>query len=141
MNPSRFAALLGGISLALLLSGCGPGRLHILIPDFQSSSVDGLRIFRVAEANGVQAAGRIEFGPIVVGNAGLEMEYTQVAPGKDTWGPLTARVKQRRGGQLELELAFFNPGAPAFFKFASYNRHGTSPLAEGSIYVAADPAS
>jgi len=136
MLASRFAAV-GALSLSLLLSGCFPGRLHILIPDFLANGVDGLRLFRVVDSGGLQAAGRVEFGEITTTAGVMQMEYTQIVPGKNAWGPLVATVTRPAPGQLELEMALVNPGTPAFFRFASYNERGTSALAAGEIYVAA----
>jgi len=138
MIASRLAAVLGALSLSLLIFGCDSGRLHILIPDFIASGVDGLKLFRVA-TNGLQSAGRVEFGKIVTTATGQQMEYTQIVPGKAAWGPLMARVTRPRSGQLELELALFNDERPAFYRFASYNEKGTSALADGEIYVGTRP--
>jgi hypothetical protein len=134
MIASRFAAVLGALFLSLLMLGCESGRLHILIPDFVANGVDGLRLFRVVENGGLQKAGRVVFGPITTTATGLEIEYTQVL-GQTSWGPLMARVTRPASGQLTVEMALFNPEAPAFFRFASYNENGVSPLADGEIYV------
>jgi hypothetical protein len=136
MIPSRVAAVLGAVLLSLSLYGCGPGRLHILVPDFLASGVDGLQLFRVLDKGKLQAAGRVVFGAITTTSSGLQMTYKQLVPGSATLGPLQARVRRPAKGQLELELAFFNPGAPAFFRFASYNERGSSAMADGEIYVA-----
>lgn len=137
MKLPRFVALLGALSLTLSLAGCSYGRLHILIPDFVKNGVDGLRIFRLTTTGTLQPAGRIVFGTLRNTANGLEMEYTQVVPGHNTYGPLVARAKRPRVGQLELELPVHNPGAPARYRFASYNERGVSRPTEGSVYVAA----
>ena len=135
MIASRLAAVLGALSLSLMISGCDTSRLHVLIPDFVANGVDGLRLFRIVEKGGLQAAGRVEFGPITTTANGLQMEYTQIVPGRTAWGPLMARVKRPAPGQVELEMALYNAESPAFFRFASYNEKGTSPLADGEVYV------
>jgi hypothetical protein len=137
MIASRFGAVLGALSLSLLMLGCGNGRLHILIPDFIASSVDGLRLFRVVADGGLQAAGRVVFGPVTTTSTGQQMEYTQIVPGQATWGPLMARMTRPASGQVELEMVLFNAGAPAFFRFASYNENGASPITDGQVYVGA----
>ena len=134
MIASRFAAVLGALSLSLLISGCGSGRLHILIPDFIANGVDGLRLFRIVDNGGLQKAGRVVFGPITTTATGQQIEYTQVV-GQTSWGPLTASVTRPANGQITVEMALFNPEAPAYFRFASYNENGVSPLADGQIYV------
>jgi hypothetical protein len=137
MKSPRFAMLLGALSLSLLISGCGPGRLHILIPDFVAKGVDGIRLFRVAAGGGLQAAGRIEFRGLSSSAGKLEMRYAQLVPGRAPWGPLVASAKRPATGQLELELAFYNPGPAAFFRFATYNEKGTSRPSASKLYVGA----
>lgn len=134
MLASRFAAV-AALSLSLLLTGCGPGRLHILIPDFVASGVDGLRLFRATPGGGLQAAGRVVFGGVTITASGLQMKYTQIIPGQKPWGPVMAAMKRPARGQVSLEMAFVNAGAPGYFRFASYNERGTSKLAAGQIYV------
>jgi hypothetical protein len=113
MFAFRLAAVAGALSLSLLLSGCGYGRLHIRIPDFVANGVDGIRLFRLVDG-GLQSAGL-----------------------STPWGPLTAIVKRPASGQVDLELSLINAGAPGYFRFASYNEKGTSPLADGRIYIQA----
>jgi hypothetical protein len=132
----RFVALLGAVSLSLALTACSSGRLHILIPDFVKNGVDGLRLYRVMDKGMLQLAGRITFGRLRTTANGLEMTYTQVVPGHNSYGPLVARATRPRTGQLQLELPVYNPGAPTRFKFASYNERGTSRVTSDSIYVA-----
>ncbi len=134
MLASRFAAV-AALSLSLLLTGCGPGRLHILIPDFVVNGVDGLRLFRVTASGGLQAAGVIVFGAVTTTPTGQQMQYTQHVPGRAPWGPVVAGVKRPKSGQVELEMAFYNPGTPGYFRFASYNERGTSKVAAGQVYV------
>jgi hypothetical protein len=134
MIASRFSAVLGALVLSLPLLSCGGGRLHILIPDFVANGVDGLRLFRIVDNGGLQKAGRVVFGPITTTATEQQIEYTQVV-GQTSWGPLMARVTRPASGQLAVEMALFNPDAPAYFRFASYNENGVSPLADGQIYV------
>ena len=133
MLASRFAAV-AALSLSLLLTGCGPGRLHILIPDFVARGVDGLRLYRVTD-RGLQVAGRIEFAGVTTTASGLQMKYTQFVPGREPWGPVMAAMKRPATGQVSLEMAFLNPGEPGYFRFASYNERGNSNPAAGQIYV------
>jgi hypothetical protein len=118
-----------------LLLGCVPARLHVLIPDFRPSGVDGLKIYLVSDSGGLQPVGRVVFGDIVWTPNGLAMQYTQLVPGRGTLGPLVAPAKQPAKGQLELELTLFHDGAPGRYRIASFNEYGTSPLASGTLYV------
>jgi hypothetical protein len=135
MRLPRFAALLGALSLSIL-SGCGQARLHILIPDFVANGIDGIRLYRVAPGGVLKLEGRISFGALRSTSGGLNLEYTQNVPGHNTYGPLVARATRPRTGQLQLEMAVFNPGASGQFKFATFNERGTSKATAGSLYLA-----
>ena len=88
MARNRFAVALATLVLPLLLSGCGPMRLHILIPDFATKSVDGLRLYRVGQGGKLADAGYIAFGSMVLTPDGLQLQYTQYTPENTVWGPL-----------------------------------------------------
>jgi hypothetical protein len=135
MKLPRFAALLVALSLSLSLFGCSPGRLHILIPDFIKNGVDGIRLYRIADGGGLKLAGRIAFGRLRSTVNGLELVYTQIVPGHNSFGPLVARAKRPRLGQLELEMLVYNPGHTGRFRFATYNERGKSKLADGVLYL------
>lgn len=134
MIPSRLAALLCALSLPLLLAGCSLGRLHILIPDFVASSVDGIRLFRVVDGELVPA-GRVLFGALTTTAQGLRMEYTQIVPGKESFGPILAAAKRPATGQLELELSLYNGTESGYFRFASFNEKGMSPVTQDRLYL------
>lgn len=130
----RILTALAAFALSLPLFGCGPTRLHILITDFSARGVDGLRLYRVEQGGTLVNAGTIAFGNIVLTAEGLQLEYTQYSPDNTVFGPLTVPVALRERGQVELELAFLNRGAPGYFRFASYNEHGTSQPTMGRVY-------
>ena len=132
---SRFAAI-AALLLSLSLFGCTQARLHILIPDFALTSVDGLRVYRVLSGGSLQLAGRITFNALRSTAQGLELEYTQVVPDYGSYGPLVARATRPRPAQLEIEMVVYNPGDSGRFRFASYNETGTSRATEESLYVA-----
>jgi hypothetical protein len=139
MKSTRFAALLGALSLSLLLFGCGQARLHILIPDFVAKGVDGIRVYRLAPGGVTKLEGRISFGRLRSTSEGLTLEYTQSVPGHNTYGPLLARATRPRTGQLQIEMGIYNPGAPGVFKFATFNENGTSRPTTGTLYLAGAP--
>jgi hypothetical protein len=135
MARIRFVLALTILALPLLLCGCGPTRLHILIPDFNAKGVDGLRIYRVGSGGALADAGYIAFGGIILTADGLQMQYMQYAPDKTTWGPLMVPVQLPGRGQVALEMAFLNRGTPGYFRFASYNEHGTSRPTVGQLFA------
>ena len=122
MLASRFAAALAALSLSLLLSGCGTGRLHILIPDFIASGVDGLRLFRVVEKAASRPRAASCSDAIVTTATGLQMEYTQFMPGPAPPGARDgAREAAGEAVRSSSRWRSTTAGAPAFFRFASYN--------------------
>jgi hypothetical protein len=135
MIPSRLAALLCALSLPLLLAGCTLRRVHILIPDFVASGVDGIRLFRVLDDGTLERAGRVEFGTLTTTAQGLRMEYTQFTPGKEAFGPIQAAAKRPATGQLELELSLYNSYESGYFRFASFNEKGVSRPTQDQLYL------
>jgi hypothetical protein len=132
MKSPRYASI-AALLLSLTLLACTPGRLHILIPDFLGKSVDGLRLYRVLDGGSLQAAGRVVFGTLERTANGLELDYTQIVPGHNAYGPLVARAKRPTVGQLELEMVLYNPGPGGRFRVATYNEKGTSRPSRGII--------
>jgi hypothetical protein len=136
MIRSRLAALLFALSLPLLLAGCSLRRVHILIPDFVASGVDGIRLFRVLDDGTLERAGRVVFGPLTTTADGLRMEYTQLTPGKEPFGPLQAAAERPASGQLALELSLYNFFESGYFRFASFNEKGVSPVTRSQLFLA-----
>jgi len=130
----RFALVLAAAVLSPTLFGCGPARLHVLIPDYIASDVDGLHLYRVGAGDALSDAGVIVFGGIILTTSGFQMQYTQVT-GSTVFGPLLVPVSVPKPGQVQLELTFMNPGAPGYFRVASYNALGTSKPALGQVYA------
>jgi hypothetical protein len=134
--PTRLASVLAALSLSLLLAGCETARLHILVPDFFPSGVDGLRLYRVLDGGALKGAGQIVFSGLTKTAQGLQVQYTQYATNGKAWGPLTAQLLRPATGQAELQLTIINPNAGGYFRFASYNEHGTSRPSTGQLYLA-----
>jgi hypothetical protein len=134
MARIRFVVALAVLAFPLLLCGCGPARLHILIPDFNAKGVDGLRIYRVGSGGALADAGYIAFNGIILTADGLQMQYTQYAPDKTAWGPLMVPVQLLGQGRVALEMTFLNRGPSGYFRFASYNEHGTSKPTVGQLF-------
>jgi hypothetical protein len=140
----RGRSIRGLLTAALLCSSawllaCPLGRLHILIPDFVSSDVRGVRLYRVDEGTGqLAAAGHIEFLAIEAGRDGEKLKYLQFDAAGDPWlGPIyTPAIRDpAQPAALEITVAMLN-GLPAgWFKVASYNQYGTSPPSSGQTFV------
>jgi hypothetical protein len=91
--------------------------------------------YRVKGDGTLRLDGRISFGALRRAKSGLHLEYTQSVPGYNTYGPLTATATRPRTGQLQLEMAVYNPGASGNFKFATFNERGTSKPSKRYLYL------
>jgi len=137
---TRSTAALGALALSLWLLGCGgPARLHILIPDFVPAGVDGVQIYRVLDGGVLKKVGRVVFGGLKKTATGLQVEYSQLLPSGYLWGPLSATLVRPKPGQAQLQLTIVNPSVAGYYRFASYNEHGTSKPTAGELYLAAQP--
>ncbi len=144
-GPFRAGVTLAVCAVSVLLLACPVGRLRVLIPDFATSDVRGVRLFRVDDVSGaLVAAGSLEFIGLEPNErlGGELLVYRQrSAADEPTFGPLRSPVVRdpEAPAALEVQLAFVNPLAPGWFKVASYNALGTSRPSTSQTYVATDP--
>lgn len=131
-------------AVSTLLLACPLGRLRVKIPDFATSDVRGVRLYRVDDATGLlSAAGTIQFLGIEAsdGGSGEMLAYRQLTAEGDPWfGPLRTQVVRdpSQPASLEVELAFLNQLPAGWFKVASYNAVGTSKPSSGQTFIAAE---
>lgn len=130
------AALLCG---TLTLLACPLGRLRVLIPDYETAGVRGLRVYRVDDATGqLVGAGHVEFMALEKGRDGEYMKYAQYdANGAAYAGPLYGKIERvgSRPGAIQLSVGFVNPLPAGWFRVASYNPYGTSPVSSAQAYL------
>jgi hypothetical protein len=144
-GPFRAGVTLAVCAVSALLLACPVGRLRVLIPDFATSGVRGIRLFRVDDVSGaLVAAGSLEFLGLEPNErlGGELLVYRQrSAADEPAFGPLRSPVVRdpEAPAALEVQLAFVNPLAPGWFKVASYNAVGTSRPSTSQTYVATDP--
>ncbi len=142
MRQTSFRVLLTAAvcSVSALLLACPLGQLHVLIPDYVTSSVQGVQIYRVDDASGeLVDAGRIEFlGIIETRRRGEVIEYRQLAAdGTPTFGPLSTTLTRdpSQPASLELTLAYLNHAPGGWFKVATFNSYGTSKESAGQTFL------
>jgi hypothetical protein len=145
-NPFRVLVTAAVFAVSALLLACPLGRLRVLIPDFATSDVRGVRLYRVDDAGGQLApAGSIQFLGIETNDAiGETLAYRQLtAEGKPWFGPLrTAVVRDAsQPAALQVELAFLNQLPSGWFKVASYNAYGTSRPSASQTFIDTEPES
>jgi hypothetical protein len=144
-GPFRAGISLAVCAVSALLLACPIGRLRVLIPDFATSDVRGIRLFRVDDVSGaLVAAGSLEFLGLEPNErlGGELLVYRQRSTADEpAFGPLRSPVVRdpEAPAALEVQLAFVNPLAPGWFKVASYNAVGTSRPSTSQTYVATDP--
>jgi hypothetical protein len=142
-RPFRAAVTAAVFAVSTLLLACPLGRLRVRIPDFATSDVRGVRLYRVDDVTGQLApAGSIQFLGLETDDAGGEaLAYRQLTAAGDPWfGPLRTVVGRdpSQPAALEVELAFLNQLPAGWFKVASYNAYGTSKPSSGQTFIAAD---
>jgi hypothetical protein len=146
-NPFRVLVTAAVFAVSALLLACPMGRLRVLIPDFATSDVRGVRLYRVDDATGQLApAGSIQFLGIEVNDAlgGETLAYRQLSAEGEPWfGPLRTPVVRNASqpAALEVELAFLNQLPAGWFKVASYNAYGTSKPSTSRSFIAAEEES
>ena len=132
MRQTSFRVLVTAavFSVSALLLACPLGQLHVLIPDYVTSSVKGVQIYRVDDASGqLVDAGRIEFLGIETTHERRDVKYRQLAPRRNAHVRPSQHRGDPRSGQpasIELTLAYLNPAPAGWFKVASFNTYGTS---------------
>jgi hypothetical protein len=143
-NPFRVAVTAAVFAVSALLLACPLGRLRVLIPDFATSDVRGVRLYRIDDASGqLVPAGSIQFLGIEMNEplGGETLVYRQLtAAGAPWFGPLRTPVVRdpSQPASLEVELAFLNQLPAGWFKLASYNPYGTSQPSSGQTFIEAE---
>jgi hypothetical protein len=133
------AALLCG---SAFLMACPLGYLRVLIPDYLTSDVRGIRIYRIDDATGeLAAAGHIEFLALdksKIDQTGQTLKYKQFnADGAPWFGPIYTPVIRdpAQPAAIEITLSMLNQLPAGYFKIASYNQYGTSPPSTGQTFI------
>lgn len=135
----RLAVTAAVFCMSAFLLACPLGHLRLQIPDFFTSDVKGVQLYRIDDASGqLVDAGSIEFQGIEQARGNELLKYMVFSPeGDRTFGPLRTRVirdaSQPNG--IEVTLAFVNEFPAGWFKVASYNLIGTSRVSATQTFV------
>ena len=122
-----------------LLLACPLGRLHVLIPDFESGGVQGIHLLRLDDVSGsLEPAGSIVFKGLVSDETGEYLLYrerdTDGTLGGTVHGPVTRDPS--RPDAIQLEFWFKNELPAGWFKVTTYNEAGASPPSATQAFVA-----
>ena len=135
----RLAVTAAVFVVSAFLLACPLGQLRMQIPDFFTSDVKGVQLYRIDDASGqLVDAGRIEFLGIEASKTGEVLKYKQVTPEGDTWfGPVFTQVIRdpSQPAAIEVTLAFLNQLPAGWFKVASYNLFGTSRASTSQTFI------
>lgn len=140
----RAAVTAAVFCISSFLLACPLGQLKLQIPDFFSSDVQGVRLYRLDDASGqLVDAGHIEFMGIERAANGDEIiSYQQLRPnGELAWGPIYTRIQRlpEHPEGIELQLGFVNQLSSGWFKVASYNLIGTSRPSASQVFIELGP--
>ena len=137
----RAAVTAGLLCISAFLLACPLGQLRLQIPDYFTSEVKGVQLYRIDDASGdLVEAGRIEFMGLEAANGGEHLKYRHVSPEGEIWlGPVFTQVVRNpeQPNGIEVTLAFMNQLPSGWFKVASYNLIGTSNASASQTFVAA----
>jgi hypothetical protein len=129
------------LSLSAFLMACPLGNLRLQIPDFATSNVKGVQLYRIDDTTGqLVDAGRIEFMGIEKSQGAEYLKYKHVSPEGDPWfGPVLTQVTRlpNQPNGIEVTLAFMNQLPSGWFKVASYNLIGTSRASASQTFIEA----
>jgi hypothetical protein len=126
------------LSLGTLLTACDLRRLQIVIPDFESSSVQGVEVWRIAEGtNQPVQAGVILFSGVHL-LAGKEViDYVNQGPdGSDGVGASAELVRDAANPDVvQVQLYFDLRTTTGWYKISTFNGNGSSPLSLAQTYL------
>ncbi len=135
----RLAVTAAVFCVSAFLLACPLGQLRILIPDYLTSGVKGIQLYRIDDASGqLVDAGQIRFIGIETNKRGEEMKYKQYTPEGLPWfGPIyTPVIRDAAQPQsIEVTLAFLNQLPAGWYKVASYNLIGTSGPSASQTFI------
>lgn len=136
----RLAITAAVFCVSAFLLACPVGQLRMQIPDYFTSEVKGVQLYRIDDASGqLVDAGKIEFLKLEKKKTGELLKYTQLTPAGDSFGPLYAHVIRdaSKPNGIEVTIAFLNQLPSGWFKVASYNLIGTSRASASQTFIVA----
>ncbi len=124
-----------GFAVLLLLPGCDLSFVSVEIPDFDSSRVQGVWIWRQSESNGQWVRDtRIDFVDRSTWN-GIELvSYSTVVGTLGERGALPSGLTRDPANpdRAMISLGFLRLSAPGRFRVSTWNAYGDSPLSNDS---------
>jgi hypothetical protein len=138
----RALAIFFLLGLMLGSTGCSFRWLHLVIPDYLASQVEGIEVWRLDEVTGSpQAVGGIELvgiSSVDLGGGPMDlMEYRLVLPDGSLAETIYAEPiwSAANPDDLELRVMFHSLSASGYIKVSTYNAVGSSPLSAEQVYL------
>ena len=126
---SRWLAGVAVILMALPLTACEWVQVGIRIPDFESSQVEGVWIWRFSEeTEEFERVAQIQMDPESSEGGSIvsyQIDYGEGTEPYHLWADL---VPDEDPDALNVVLWYPRVGAPGFYRASSYNAAGESPL-------------
>ena len=139
MKPIRLLTTAAVLAVSTLLLACPVGQLRVMIPDFESSVVQGIELYRVAEDSGtLELAGSLHFKRVQGdGVTGEVIVYRQETADGELLGRQEAPVLRDpdQPDAILVDFLFLNELPSGWFKVATFNAAGTSPPSAAQKYV------
>jgi hypothetical protein len=125
-------AVLALLPMVIGLTACEVRSFRVLIPDYDASSVEGLRLW-VDDGRGLTEHIAINFAETVEARVGEVVMYEFTVDGQELGVTMPAVVKRDQFNQVTLSLNLLDFGAGGEYYISTFNEFGDSPLAEGSF--------
>ena len=132
---TRHVLILFVFALLVVLPGCNLSFLSVQIPDFDSSRVLGVWIWRLSELSGQwERDTRIDFVDTLTSNGGELVSYATVVGTLGERGNLPSGLARdaTSSDRVTLSLGFLRLSAPGQFRVSTWNAYGDSPLSNAS---------
>ncbi len=134
----RLACAAAAAVLLLPLWGCEFKRLHVLIADFDTSAVEGLLVWRLADGSQLpEEAGRLLFSEAYRQGGQEVLEYTQIHADGSTGLTLQAAVSRdpRQPDVVELLVHYERLVPAGWFRVSTFNALGASEPSLEKTYL------
>ena len=140
MQRATKMGLCAAIALLLLtpLTGCSYHVLRIVIPDFETSLVEGVQVWRLDDySQQPVAGGLLTFSPVYQVNGQEVVDYTQVRADGSTGMTIFARLDRSEAdpNSVNLDLYYERLENPGWYKVSTFNSQGTSALSLAQTFL------
>ncbi len=138
-TPIRWLlTLIMAAGVTVPLTGCNLRLLRVVIPDFETSAVEGVQVWRLDDVTQVPSeAGRLVFGQIadVDGQEVLEyqIEFSDGSEGLQLVSPVVRDTGDPES--VRLELHYERVEREGWFKVSSFNEAGSSALSTAQTFL------